>query len=111
VRLVLDGVLDVMVPGGAGWTVNAAGTRWRYRDATGRHGGVRRIDVTDRSVAQEGRIVFSVRIENAPAMPPLGAHDLSLGFGVPGECLSVQFAAPEGTPPSCSGVGANVVCR
>jgi hypothetical protein len=111
VRLVIDGVLDVVVPGGSGWSVNPAGTRWRYRDPSGRHGGVRRIDVADRSIAQQGRIVFSVRIENAPAMPPLGAHDLSIGFGHAAECLAVHFAAPPAPPPSCSGVGASVVCR
>ncbi len=111
VRLVIDGVLDVHVPGGAGWTVNPAGTRWLYRDATGRHGGVRRIDVTDRSVAQAGKIVFSVRIENATSLPQPGAHELSLGFGAASECLSVDFAAPSSLPPSCNAVGDNVVCR
>jgi len=111
VRLVIDGVLDVLVPGGPGWSVNPTGKRWRYRDPSGRYGGVRRIDVADRSVKETGKLVFTVRIENAPAMPPLGAHAVSLGFGVPAECLSVEFAAPSSAPPSCAAVGGNMVCR
>lgn len=38
-------VADVAVPGGARWTSRAGGTVWRYRDATGRHGGIRRIQL------------------------------------------------------------------
>jgi hypothetical protein len=111
VRVVIDGVLDVAVPGGAGWTVNKAGTRWRYRSATGAIGGIRRIDIADRSASVDGRVLFNVRFENAPALPELGAHDLSIGFGSAAECVSKHFAAPPALSPSCTGMEQSVVCR
>ena len=44
VRVTMTGVLDAIVPGGAGWTVSSNGRRWRFDDPTGQHGGIRRID-------------------------------------------------------------------
>jgi hypothetical protein len=111
VRVVVSGVLDVAIPGGAGWAVNAAGTRWIYRDPTGAHGGVRRIDVADRSQMLDGKILFNVRFESPPVLPDLGAHDLSIGFGTPGECVITHFAAPPATSPSCTAADQNVICR
>jgi len=111
VRIVVDGVLDVAVPGGAGWTVNAAGTRWIYRSATGVHGGVRRIDVGDRSQTLDGKLLFKVRFENPPAYPELGAHDLTLGLGAANECVTAHFDAPPASSPSCAAVDQNVICR
>ena len=110
-RVVVSGVLDVAIPGGAGWTVNDAGTRWIYRDATGAHGGIRRVDIADRSPMVDGKILFNVRFESPPALPDLGAHDLSIGFGTPAECVSTHFAAPPATSPSCTAVDQNVICR
>ena len=110
-RLVVDGVLDVVIPGGAGWTVNPAGTRWLFRDPTTAHGGVRRVDIADRSLTMDGKVLFTVRIENAPAMPQLGANDLSIGFGSAAECVRAHFAAPPAASPSCAAVEQNVICR
>jgi hypothetical protein len=111
VRIVVDGVLDVAVPGGAGWTVNNAGTRWRYRSATGASGGIRRIDIADRSATADGKVLFTVRFESPPALPQLGAHDLSIGFGTAAECVSAHFAAPPASSPSCAAVSQSVICR
>ena len=111
VRIVVAGVLDVAIPGGAGWTVNAAGTRWIYRNASGLHGGVRRVDVADRSQTLDGKLLFNVRFEDPPAYPQLGAHDLEIGLGTPDECVSAHFAAPPATSPSCAAVEQNVICR
>src|SRR5262249_7028005 len=41
IRVTLEGVLDVTIPSGSGWSVNKKGTRWRFEDASGAHGGVR----------------------------------------------------------------------
>src|SRR5207249_1400799 len=42
VRILLDApdrsMLDVIIPGGTGWTVNRAGTAWRYRNPREAHG-------------------------------------------------------------------------
>ena len=111
VRIVVAGVLDVAIPGGAGWTVNSAGTRWLYRDATGAHGGVRRVDIADRSLMLDGKVLFNVRFESPPTLPSLGANDLTIGFGTAGECVSAHFAAPPAVSPSCTAVDANVICR
>ena len=111
VRLVVDGAVDVTVPGGAGWTVNGAGTRWQFHDGTGRYGGVRRVDIVDRSASMDGRVVFSLRIENATSLPAAGANDVSIGFGTAAECATAHFADPLGGSPHCTTVGASVVCR
>lgn len=111
VRIVVDGVLDVAVPGGPGWTVNGAGTRWRYRNGSGVHGGVRRIDIADRSQALDGKVLFTVRFESPPALPEIGAHDLSIGLGGAAECVQAHFAAPPAESPSCTAVEQNVICR
>lgn len=111
VHVVIDGVLDVAVPGGAGWTVNGAGTRWRYHNPTGVYGGVRRMDIADRSQALEGKVLFTIRFENPPALPQIGAHDLTIGLGDAGECIVQHFAAPPAESPSCTAVDPNMICR
>jgi hypothetical protein len=111
VRLVVDGAIDVLVPGGSGWTVNAAGTRWLFRDPAGHNGGVRSFDIVDRSRFIDGKLVFALRIEGASTVPTLGAHDLSIGFGTAAECASAHFDDPLGVSPRCTTVGASMVCR
>ncbi|HZR83994.1 MAG TPA: hypothetical protein VFD92_23055 [Candidatus Binatia bacterium] len=111
VRIAIDGAPDVAVPGGAGWTTNLAGTRWRYRDPFGLHGGVRRIDVTDRSAAVPGKIVFLVRIVGSPPAPAAAPHDVSIGFGTASECAAVHFGGPLEPSPKCAAVDSVTVCR
>ncbi len=111
VRVVIDGVLDVTVPGGAGWSVNKKGTRWRYDDPTGAVGGVRRVDLADRSSPRApGRLTFAVRIAGSSAMPSLGSLDVSLRFGTASECARGHWNGPEATKPRCRGTAARMTC-
>ncbi len=111
VRIVIDGMLDVTVPGGAGWTTNASGKRWLYRDPSGRHGGVRRLQVVDQSRVEDRRLALTVRIEPASPLPGPGAHDLTIGFGTADECATVRFRAAHEPRPRCAPSGVNLVCR
>lgn len=111
IRFVVDGVFDVTVPGGAGWTTRGAGRRWLYRDPSGRHGGVRRIEVVDESATLDGRLAFLVRAKPGTTLPGPGAHDLSIGFGTAEECATVHFGSDSEPPPRCAPVGARIVCR
>jgi hypothetical protein len=110
VRVVVDGVLDVAVPGGAGWTRTANGKRWRYRDPAGSRGGVRRIDVVDRSASLPGRLIVTLRMVGAPAVPAAQANDVTIGFGTAAECATVHFGGPAEAAPRCGGSNV-VVCR
>jgi hypothetical protein len=111
IRLVIDGVLDVDVPGGAGWTSNRKGTRWRFSDPTGAHGGVRRIDLADRSAHGSGRLAFTIRVVGAPAMPLLGPLDLAIRFGAPGECATAHWNGPAAAKPRCQGGALRLTCN
>lgn len=110
VRLTIDGVLDVVVPGGVGWTTHFVGRRWRFRGGSGQNGGVRRIEISDRSALQDGRLSFTIRFDGAASVPGLGAHDVSIGFGAAGECAAVHFNGPQASSPRCRGSLATIVC-
>jgi len=109
-RVTIDGVLDVTLPGGQGWTSNYSNTRWRFHDASGQHGGVRRVDIIDRSGAESGKVSFVVRIRDAATLPTLGANDLSIGFGDVAECATVHFNGPQAATPRCRGHATALVC-
>ncbi len=111
VRISLAGVFDIIVPGGAGWTVSTTGKRWRYRDRDGLIGGIRGVDVMDRSAIEPGRLSFRIRMFEAPAVPALGPVDLALRFGNQGECASAHWDGPAGEPPLCVGIASGVSCR
>jgi hypothetical protein len=110
-RVVVVGVVDQTVPGGTGWTTNAAGTRWRFSDPSGRYGGIRRLDVADRSITEDGKLLLTIRFEGAPSVPGAGPHDLVVGFGTAAECASAHFGGELEPSPSCSTVTGNLVCR
>lgn len=110
IRVTIDGVFDLTVPGGSGWSSNPASTRWRFLDASGQYGGIRRIDIVDRSATQPGRVSFVVRMRQAAAVPSLGANDLSIGFGDAAECATVHFNAPQAPAPNCRGKQSTMVC-
>jgi hypothetical protein len=111
VRITLAAAFDISVPGGAGWTMSATGKRWRYRDPEGLVGGVRRIDVMDRSAAEPGMLSFAIRLVDAPAVPALGAVDLALRFGAPSECGTAHWNGPGGSSPLCVGNALSLSCR
>lgn len=65
-RLLLDdaggNLLDVIIPGGSGWTVNTKGTRWSYRNKSATPpGGIAMLVIRDRSAASPGLVRFAVR--------------------------------------------------
>jgi hypothetical protein len=110
-RLTVEDGLDVTIPGGAGWSVNAKGTRWRYDDPTGAHGGVRRIDLADKSSARHpGRLVFTIRLVGAAALPPLGPVDAAIRFGATAECARAHWNGPEADKPRCRGTATKLTC-
>ena len=107
----IDGVLDVTIPGGSGWTVNKKGTRWRYDDPAGAIAGVRRVDLADRSSARApGRLTFTIRIVGSPAMPVVGPVDVSVRFGIANECARAHWNGPAATKPHCRGSAARMTC-
>jgi hypothetical protein len=110
-RLTIDGVLDVTIPGGSGWSANKKGTRWRFDDPTGAHGGVQRIDVADKSSTRApGRLTFAVRIVGTSAMPVLGPLDAAIRFGTVSECARAHWNGPEANKPRCRGNALRVTC-
>jgi hypothetical protein len=111
VRLTIAGVLDITVPGGAGWTVSSSGRRWRYNDRAGLISGVRRIDLMDRSSDDSGQISFRMRITNAPAVPAPGPVDLSVRFGDQNECATAHWNGPMGPAPLCMGNTSSMNCH
>lgn len=111
VRLTIPGVLDVTIPGGAGWTVNKKGTRWRFDDPSGAHGGVRRVDVADRASARApGRLTFAVRLVGSPAMPLVGPLDLAIRLGTTAECATAHWNGPAAAKPRCRGSAVKATC-
>jgi hypothetical protein len=118
VRVVIDspaggGGVDVTVPGGAGWSVNAAHTRWRFTDASGMHGGVNRIVVRDRSAVAPGRlrVVLKARGGTVLLPPPSAVRGTVIAGTAAGECATVTFAAPGGVGPRCQGDAGRIGCR
>ncbi|MBM4270092.1 MAG: hypothetical protein FJ144_26400 [Deltaproteobacteria bacterium] len=109
IRVRIEGLLDVTVAGGAGWTVAPSGRRWRFDDPTGANGGITRIDVIDQSAKTPGRVAFLVRFAGAP-MPALGPLDLSVRLGAEDECATVSFAGPGEPRPSCKGSAQRLAC-
>jgi hypothetical protein len=107
VQITLDGVLDVTVPGGAGWTMSESGDRWLFSDRTGQLGGIRRIEIVDRSTQEPGLLVFSVRIAGASYVPTSGPASLSIRLGSAEECASKHWPHA----PRCDGRIARLRCR
>jgi hypothetical protein len=110
VRIAIDGVLDVTVPGGAGWTVGSKGKRWRFDDPAGVLAGIRRVEVADRSAQKPGRLTFEVRILGAPLLPVAGPIDLSIRLGTDDECASVHWNGSGGGRPRCQGEARRLRC-
>ena len=105
------GALDPLT--GVGWTVNKAGTRWRYRDPGGAVGG---IYTTTLQLGDKGR---RLRI----GVKGHGAYDVTRGdepltlqilaIANPMECGQARFAPPNGQRPACrfNNRGSVLQCR
>jgi hypothetical protein len=102
--------IDFDVAGGAAWSVNSAGTKWRYVNPAG---SVKRVLVRDLSSKEPGLLRWSLKAESAATvtLPSSDAIRMSVVLGDAGECASVVFDPPSGARPRCSGDTAKVSCR
>lgn len=111
VRLTIAGVVDAVIPGGTGWTTQANGSRWSYRDSSGQHAGVTRVDLIDRSARIDGSLMVVARIAGGFVMPNPGPLDLSITFGDPSECATTHWNGPGAAAPRCDGRPGRLSCR
>jgi hypothetical protein len=104
--------LDVTLPAGAAWTVNAAGTQWKYVDPLGTNGGVRKLVVQDRSRKEPGLVKVTMKTKGGVApLPNPGDLRTTLVFGASEACASIEWGGPGDPGPSCEQKGARVRCR
>ena len=103
-------LIDLPVAGGAGWTVNSAGNKWKY---VGTSTTVKRVTVRDQSSKTPGLIRWALKGDAAMAavLPASDALRLSIVLGDPGECASVVFDPPSGVRPRCTGDATKLNCR
>ncbi len=117
IRLVVDAVtgaggLDVTLPAGARWTVNASRTKWVYADATGSAGGVTRAVVLDRSKREDGLLRFTMKGRGGTiVLPPASSTRTAVILGASHECASIAWGAPDDAPPRCQGDVTRLKCR
>jgi glucose/arabinose dehydrogenase len=96
-----------------GWTVNKAGTRWRYRDPAGAIGGIysATLQLVDKGrrlrIAVKGHGAYEIARGDEPITLQI------LASASPLECGQVHFAAPTGARPSCrfNNRGSVLQCR
>jgi len=110
IRIVVDGVLDLTIPGGAGWTTSASGRRWRFDDPSGALGGLRRVDIADQSSQVPGRLAFELRFAGAPLLPAAGPIDLAVRLGDADECGVAHWNPRNGARPRCQGSAQRLTC-
>jgi len=116
-RVVVDAVAGAggfvaVVPGGAGWTVNAAGTRWTYVDPTGAVAGVQRVVVVDRSRREDGLLAWRALARGASfALPDAADTRSAVVLGAPAECALTVWSGPGETRPRCDGDASKLSCR
>jgi hypothetical protein len=102
-------VVDTTIPGGTGWKVNQAGTRWRFRNPSGVDGIVKvRIGAKKSS---PGTLKFSVKGRKGSfavattALPLKGTMVIDSPFATTGQC-------GEATPPCrVVGNGKTILCK
>jgi len=99
IRLLLDdagaNVLDVIVPGGAGWKTSRSGNSWRYRNAAG-PGGIVRVSLKHRAKTP-GTLKFRVvgRSESLPVtrarVPVKGTLVVDTPLAQTGQCGETRY--------------------
>ncbi len=105
-------VVDVNIPGGAfdilarkGWTSNPKRTAWRYQDAAGINGGITKVLLRDKSIADRGGlIVFTITGRQSSYAVALGSEALRVivTFDAAAQQRGeIQFNAAGQTPPRC----------
>jgi hypothetical protein len=105
-RIAIGSIVDIVLPA-SGWKSKARGSRWRFRDASGAHGGVVRMDV----VTAGGRTSFKVLLAADVASMPPGALGATVSFGTAAGCASATWNGPDGPAPRCAGRPGRVACR
>jgi len=117
VRVVVDaatgpGGLDVIIPGGADWTVNRTSTRWVYSDRMGSHSGVTRVIISDLSRTADGLLRWIVQARGASlTLPDVSQVRAAVVVGDTLECAALQWNAPGGVRPRCTGTTTRLACR
>jgi hypothetical protein len=117
IRVVVDGAsgpggVDVSLPGGGAWSVNAAATRWTYNDPSGSVGGITRALIRDRSAMEDGRLKWMIRGAGGTAvLPGVAAARAAIVLGDPAECAGVAFGPPGAARPRCDGDAVSMRCR
>ncbi len=110
VHIVVEGLLDATIPGGAGWMTKPSG--WNYRNDLGAIAGVTRIRIRDMSKSEDGRISIKLRAGGAAAtLPSPAAVEATVVFGAADECASLQWNGPGGAAPFCEGDAESLTCR
>ncbi|HXC50179.1 MAG TPA: hypothetical protein VN634_04790 [Candidatus Limnocylindrales bacterium] len=109
-HIVIDGLLDATIPGGAGWTTKASG--WIYRNSLGAVSGVTSVKIRNRSMVEDGRIAIKVRASGPPStLPSASGLGAMVVFGAADECASIAWNGPGGAAPHCEGDTDRLACR
>src|SRR5207244_6689453 len=93
--------LDAIIPGGAGWTSNRAGTAWRYRNPAAAHGITK---VRIRMLSARGLLRFRVSGRHATygvasaEMPLKGTLVIDSPIAQTGQCGELLFPGPAPSP-------------
>jgi hypothetical protein len=106
-------MLDAVIPGGTGWTTNAAGTRWRYRNPSGVL-GITKVGIVSRG----GQLRFWVKGRNgsygvSPAeLPVKGTLVIDSPIARTGQCGEMLFPGPAPAPRCAMNVTGSILrCR
>ncbi len=107
------GAFDALLPGGAAWTANAAGTTWKFTDPGGTVAGVTKAIVKDRSSSEDGRLRIAIKAksDSSATLPDAATVRTSLVLGSGDECGSLEWNGPGGSSPVCEGSAAALDCR
>jgi parallel beta-helix repeat protein len=114
IRIVIDGEsgpggIDVVIPGGSGWRVNAKGTRWDYANPAG---PITKATVLDRARIQAGLVRWVVRGKGGSVvLPPVGSTRSAVVLGASGECASIAWNGPGEPRPRCDGGTSRLSCH
>ena len=110
--LVGPGGIDAILPAGPGWSVNATGRRWTWRDPAGMHAGITKAKVTDASRARDGLLRWSIRGKGGTVLlPDVSEVRTAVVLGAPAECAALAWGGPAAPRPRCRGDLRALRCR
>jgi hypothetical protein len=117
VRIVVDaaggpGGFDATIPGGAGWKVNKAGTRWTFTDPSGAHAHLVRVVVIDRGKIQPGRLrLVATGKGGTLPLPDASQVRTAIVLGTANECAQLAWNPPGAARPRCDSRSNKIACR